>query len=950
MRKWFLIFLFYTFSLSVFSQNIDKIQELYDKGNYDMAEKALSKIENHTISTLDIGFQIYFVQEKYNIALEYANQLIKKNNIRGHLYTAQIQIALGQNKQAFQTLFKAHKQEPDNIPIQTELAYYYYNTGNKENAEQYLSDIFDNFDADETYTPEEWTCISKACYLYAMKYDEVDRSDTLKTIVQDMLPEAIQINPYYFPAYLLLIQIFSDAYNNIDAKYYIEEALKLNTNHPDLKYYQGILQLLKGESIQAQTTFTQLLDTYEIHLPTLHLLIKIALIDEEYEIAYKYIEKALQRNPNDLITLAFQASYFYMNDNMTKYNEVKDKVERINKQYGEFDLIVSDMITHLRKYDESVIMLRQAIKKDPFLWQAYINLGTALMHTGEIKEAESCFQVVYDEYNFHTQTYNMLLLLQEKYKEFKVIKTKNFLFRIHQDDCEFLEPLLIPSLENAFETLTKRYQFTPKTPVIFEMFQTHEDFSVRTTGLDSFGAAGACFGTVITGVSPRTNRIGNFNWLSVAWHEFAHVITLQMTNYNIPRWFTEGLSEFTEATRNPKVQRKHEQELYTIYTANRMRNMQNFNAGFTRPNYPLETSICYFQANLICQYITKTKGFNTILHMLQLYKEGKKDKEVFQIALKMTLEEFDKNFQQWLEENIFQDVNIFPSVDNYEMSELQDLILDEPDNEKYIQRLAQGYLERGKFIDAEMYANKLQKKFPNKPDAYDILGQIYSKQKQHHQAIQTFETAVHLQSKNFYTYIVLGQMYYQTKNFDKAIRTWQQAKESFPNYVGPHNPYLALAHLYKEQENFSSYQEEIEQYIQKDGTDLHTRLVYTEALIGKKQYQNALEILTYCQEINPIHYILQKQLGQTNQALENNDKAIEHYEKSITLYNTQTKHHHHHHGSALEQDTELAPTHYELALLYYSKNNRQKAIEHAKTSLEINPQFEKARQFLIKIQ
>ena len=101
-------------------------------------------------------------------------------------------------------------------------------------------------------------------------------------------------------------------------------------------------------------------------------------------------------------------------------------------------------------------------------------------------------------------------------------------------------------LEEGYRKLTKQYKFEPETPILFEMFPDHRDFSVRTVGLDSLGASGACFGKVIAMDSPKARRIGSFNWASVAWHEFTHVITLQLTDYKVPRWFTEGLSEYAE--------------------------------------------------------------------------------------------------------------------------------------------------------------------------------------------------------------------------------------------------------------------------------------------------------------------------------------------------------------------------------------------------------------------
>ena len=83
------------------------------------------------------------------------------------------------------------------------------------------------------------------------------------------------------------------------------------------------------------------------------------------------------------------------------------------------------------------------------------------------------------------------------------------------------------------------------------MFPKHDHFAVRTAGLPGMiGALGACFGRVVTLDSPRA-RPGEFQWEATLWHELAHVITLQMSNQRLPRWLSEGISEFEETIERP---------------------------------------------------------------------------------------------------------------------------------------------------------------------------------------------------------------------------------------------------------------------------------------------------------------------------------------------------------------------------------------------------------------
>jgi hypothetical protein len=106
----------------------------------------------------------------------------------------------------------------------------------------------------------------------------------------------------------------------------------------------------------------------------------------------------------------------------------------------------------------------------------------------------------------------------------------------------------VPELaRNAMDALSRLWEFTPKGPILIEMFPEHDHFAVRTLGLPGLlGALGACYGRVVTLDSPRARDPGTFNWGETLWHELAHVITLQLSNNRLPRWLSEGTSVYEE--------------------------------------------------------------------------------------------------------------------------------------------------------------------------------------------------------------------------------------------------------------------------------------------------------------------------------------------------------------------------------------------------------------------
>ena len=114
-------------------------------------------------------------------------------------------------------------------------------------------------------------------------------------------------------------------------------------------------------------------------------------------------------------------------------------------------------------------------------------------------------------------------------------------------------------LNEAWSSMEKRYGFTPNAPVFIELYATKQNFSVRTSGLPNIGIQGVCFGKTLAAMSPRAEP---FNWGNVLWHELGHVFAIQLSKSRVPRWFTEGLSEYETIVRRPEWEREEDPSLF----------------------------------------------------------------------------------------------------------------------------------------------------------------------------------------------------------------------------------------------------------------------------------------------------------------------------------------------------------------------------------------------------
>jgi tetratricopeptide (TPR) repeat protein len=184
-----------------------------------------------------------------------------------------------------------------------------------------------------------------------------------------------------------------------------------------------------------------------------------------------------------------------------------------------------------------------------------------------------------------------------------------------------------------------------------EVFPTHDAFSVRTTGSPWIGTVGASTGRVIALVSPRAGKqtLGTFNWSQVLRHEYTHTVTLSMTDNRIPHWFTEGLAVWEE---HSPLRWEWVPMLYNAVKEHELFTMDKLTWAFVRPRKPTDRQLAYAQSFWICTYLEEKYGHDSILKMLDLYRQGFSQEEVFPKAINLSMDDFYDSFVKWCEQQI----------------------------------------------------------------------------------------------------------------------------------------------------------------------------------------------------------------------------------------------------------------------------------------------------------
>src|SRR5262249_44934161 len=84
------------------------------------------------------------------------------------------------------------------------------------------------------------------------------------------------------------------------------------------------------------------------------------------------------------------------------------------------------------------------------------------------------------------------------------------------------------------------------------------------------------------------------------------------------------------------------------YKDGRFVKIADLDSAFIRPKAADGVPLAYFQASQVCEFIESKYGFDGILRMLAVYKDGASDRDALQKALQLTPEAFDRLFDEYV--------------------------------------------------------------------------------------------------------------------------------------------------------------------------------------------------------------------------------------------------------------------------------------------------------------
>jgi tetratricopeptide (TPR) repeat protein len=436
--------------------------------------------------------------------------------------------------------------------------------------------------------------------------EKFDKPEALKSYQM-----ALQIDAKWTPALIGSARVLADE-NPPQAEIFAKRVLEINPSSVDAQIF------LAGEAADAS----------------------------KFDEARQALDKALAVNPSSLEAIALRAAIAYVQDKPQEFEADAAKALAIAPRYGDVYRVAGDLAARNYRFDEAVELTRRSLSLDANNPHAEADLGSHLLRAGDEVGARAALETSFKADPFNKLVFNQLTVM-DKVDKFVTIRDGDVIMRLDKDEAPVLREYAMPLAHQALTTLAQRYEFTPRGPILVEIFPKHDDFAVRTLGLPGMAyALGVCFGRVVTMDSPKARPPGEFQWEATLWHELAHVITLQMSNQRIPRWLTEGISVYEEKKARAEWGREMDVTFAGMLNRGETLKLRDLNSAFMNPK---TISLAYYEASLLVEHIVNAFGDAGLRKLVRAYANGVDTDAALKAALDTDLDQMQTGFDQTIE-------------------------------------------------------------------------------------------------------------------------------------------------------------------------------------------------------------------------------------------------------------------------------------------------------------
>jgi tetratricopeptide (TPR) repeat protein len=709
---------------------------------------------------------------------------------------------------------------------------------------------------------------------------KLDDKDALYQDASDFYQEAVDRAPDLHEANIAWGRLFLEKFAPGPAQQSFDEVLKLDPNNPDAHAGLAAVNLETAYDLaDASGHLSKALTHNPRHLPSLVVRAGLEIDRNEWDQAKKTIAAILAIDPNHLEGHSLAATIAWLRDDAAGYAAEEKKVLAANPRYAALYHIVARSAVREHRYKEAIELERKAVALDPTYYEAMEAIGSGLFRLGDEKQGLEWLKKAWRGDEFNVRTKNTLDLFEDVVaKQYGFASSKSFKIRYHNDERPIYRRYVEPLLEDALADMVARYGFTPKLPIVVELFQSAEHYSVRTIGLPNLGALGVCFGQVITAMSPS---VGDINWAMVLWHELSHVFAIQLSRSRVPRWFTEGLSEYETVRARPEWRRENDADVWASLADGTLPSVAELNYGFMNPSMD-QVMVAYHLSSITIQYVAETYGFPKIVEALELYGRGLETPAVIEEITGRTVAAFDAEFRAYLTARLAPYAGSFhlPVAALRDARKVAAAAAAAPRDAVAQGRLALARFYEGDAAGAGKAATAALALDGDQPLGLYVAAELAAREGQLEPARRHYERLIAVGGDSFDARVRLATIAQKQGDLPLAIAHLCTAKRLDPERS---YPYQALAEIYKGRGDLAAALAELETYAMIEQMQLDPIRELVDGYAGLGTWAKVRRFGELALDINPADAELLLKLGRAYLETGAPDRALYSYDSALLV-------------------------------------------------------------------
>jgi tetratricopeptide (TPR) repeat protein len=508
------------------------------------------------------------------------------------------------------------------------------------------------------------------------------------------------------------------------------EGLKRNAEDADLHF--GLARAFApSDPEQTAKSLAEALRINPRHVPAM-LFEADHLIDaEQYVAAAKRLDDVLATDHWNAEAWAYHAVLAHLAGDDAAEAVFRSMALRFWKANPEVDHLIGRKLSQKYRFAEGAAAQTRALAFDADFLPAKVQLAQDLLRLGHEDEGWRLADEVQQKDRYDVSSYN-LVTLHDNMSKFRTLRDGKFVVRMDPREAELYGDRVLALLRRASEALCKKYGLELTEPVTVEIFPRQNDFAVRTFGMPGgAGYLGVCFGKVITANSPASQADHPANWESVLWHEFCHVVTLQLTRNKMPRWLSEGISVYEERQADRSWGQSMTPQYREMILKDELVPISQLSGAFLSPPTPVHLQFAYYESSLVVEFIVDRFGPAAVRAILRDLSTNTAINRAIEQHTGQSMDELEREFAahvRSLADNLAPQADLdresLPRAGRGGTASLRDWAEQNPKNVWGQLRLAAALIEERKWQDAKEPLRRAIELFPEYDGADNAYVQL----------------------------------------------------------------------------------------------------------------------------------------------------------------------------------------------------------------------------------